>query len=264
MKSKIINIQGKDQEIFYSNSDSEFDNQIFEIFHMHNYGLYPKQKDGIYLDIGANVGMASLYFQPYAKMIYALEPNPVLYECLVKNTSKYDNIKTFNFGMGYADEKAALFADKDDSPPQTLFENPRNPAQQKQIVSLKRLDTFMEKEGIEKVDIMKIDIEGAEFAVLPSSSFANVAHKISVIIGEAHYNDYGCFAEAIPEILKEYGYYTTFVKLPVHNFIRTFHYTEPGRERIYAVPMDTLFYAYRVKNEELKKEDSGVKIQKGI
>lgn len=264
MKSKIVDIHGKGQEVFYTNSDSEFENQINEIYKLHNYGLFHRPKDGIYMDIGANVGMASMYFQRDAKQIYSLEPNPVLYEALVKNTSKYSNIKTFNVGIGFANEEATMFADNDDSPPQTLFENIRTEDPQTQVVTLKRLDTFMEENQIPYVNVLKIDVEGAEYAILPSSGFANVANRIDMIVGEAHYNDYGCFAECIPEILKEYGFETSFVKFPVPNFYRTFHYTEPGREKRYEVPMDTIFYARKTVGKMLKLNPQSDTIGVGI
>ena len=48
------------------------------------------------------------------------------------------------------------------------------------------LSTLFEKAGVEHVDFMKLDIEGAEFEVLGGDHLKKHAHKIDLIIGEAH------------------------------------------------------------------------------
>src|SRR3990167_10451341 len=73
--------------------------QISEIFIADQYSKGKIKKDMVIMDVGANIGLASLYFKDWAKTIYALEPNPRNYECLVENTKAYPHIKPFNVGL---------------------------------------------------------------------------------------------------------------------------------------------------------------------
>ena len=51
-------------------------------------------------------------------------------------------------------------------------------------VQVKTLATFMKDEGIDHIDILKIDIENGEDEVFTAPDFKDVASKISFIIGE--------------------------------------------------------------------------------
>ena len=54
------------------------------------------------IDIGANIGLFSLFVNQYCKnpKIYAFEPSPVVYDLLKANCDAYgQNIKTFNCGV---------------------------------------------------------------------------------------------------------------------------------------------------------------------
>jgi hypothetical protein len=53
-------------------------------------------------------------------------------------------------------------------------------------VQTRTLGEVFKEYAIEHVDFMKMDIEGAEFDVLGSDSFDEVAGKIDVIMGETH------------------------------------------------------------------------------
>lgn len=57
------------------------------------------------------------------------------------------------------------------------------------------MDTFFEQNGIESVDFMKFDPEGAEELILYSEGFKKVAHKIIAIECEFHHGDW-------PELVK--------------------------------------------------------------
>jgi len=48
------------------------------------------------------------------------------------------------------------------------------------------LEKLFEDEKIEHCDLLKMDIEGTEYEVLGSDSFANVSPKIDAVVGETH------------------------------------------------------------------------------
>ena len=58
-----------------------------------------KIKNNTFVDVGANIGNHSLYFQKYFKNIKAFEPQKKIYKILKLNTEDFKNIKIFNYGL---------------------------------------------------------------------------------------------------------------------------------------------------------------------
>jgi FkbM family methyltransferase len=55
--------------------------------------LFNDRRDLVFLDIGANVGIVSIYAVPYCKRIVAVEPAPSTFETLQRNTKDYPMIE---------------------------------------------------------------------------------------------------------------------------------------------------------------------------
>lgn len=202
MKYAKIKVNGKDTKIAYSITKSELEDQVYEIFHEGHY-KDAKIKDGIIFDVGANSGLASLYFAETAKMVYAFEPNPEIFEALKENTKGHKNIKIFNKGISYMKQKLPLFAAKEGDQPQTMYVTE---ADMKMLMcDFTTIEQVMEDENIKHIDALKIDVEGAEYLIFPDESFKRIADKIDVIVGEGHYViKLGLFPQLIPLMLEEY------------------------------------------------------------
>lgn len=201
---------GKWQKIKVVANEDETKHQLAEIFGEQHYKKGLIKKDMVIVDIGANIGCSVLYFQPWAKVIYAIEPVPYCYYCLVENTKKFSNVKTFNHGIFTVNGEMWLTGGTEDSPPQTTYQESRFV----QPINIKRLDTFFEENKIDHVDLLKIDCEGAEYEIFLDDGFKNVANKIDYIIGEAH-NVPTISPEFLPNILKAVGFDAEF--LPFDN-----------------------------------------------
>lgn len=233
---------GKKTKIYYPVSDDEFKNQIQEIYINENYGFYLPE-DGVYFDLGANVGMASLYFANWAKKIYAVEPNPTIYKALVKNTKHLGNkIETFNVAIANGTGKEMMYG-ADDDLPQTFW-NHSNSSTGTMVDCMSSID-FFNKHNIPHIDLMKVDIEESEYVIFPDPKFGEVTKNIDAIVGEAHSARNGGFPEIIPELLKEWGYETTWPKLKTKNYLRFFDYTDisTGQKKRYEYEMSTIFLA---------------------
>ena len=112
------------------------------------------------VDAGANVGYSAAFFSsvyPEAT-IYALEPELKNYEMLVENTNLTKNIVPLNIALWKTSEDLYLQNETADPWAFQFGENP-NKAQKTRAVSL--VDLMTEQE-IKNIDILKIDIEGAE------------------------------------------------------------------------------------------------------
>jgi FkbM family methyltransferase len=124
---------------------------------------------GVFLDIGANIGAITIPITKARPLSTAVcvEADPNIYQLLKDNLERNDsrNVRTFSCVAGSADDKPISFyrapeekfgmgsiARQFDVPPITL--------------KLWMVDTLLAEMDIETVDVIKIDVEGAELGVL--------------------------------------------------------------------------------------------------
>ena len=233
---------GKPTTLYYPIPFKHFKYQVTEILEAEQYKAGRIKCDTL-VDIGANIGMASLYFKDYAKHIYAVEPSPECYEALVLNTKSYPKIKTYQLAISSNCDKMPLYTDNDGTVPQTIY--PYSPTAEI-LVDAVDFPTFMERAGINHIDIMKIDTEGAEYVIFPSLAFQKVVDKIDLIVGELHFVARG-FPDAVMQILSEYGFKTEYIQTNPKNFVRLFNYNESwsGYSHQWEIGYDTIFVARR-------------------
>lgn len=236
---------GKKQRFMFPIREPHLRNQISEIFFDQHYKPGRRKKNSTIIDLGANIGLASLYLKDWAKHIYAIEPSPEIYKALVENTKKYKNISTHELAITNRTGRNIMYAPTLTDMPQTLVE--RDSPQKSIIVKTMTMEDFFKKNKIKHVDVLKIDIEEGEFGIFPDASFAAVADKIDFIVGESHHGI--SFPEALIPILGEYGYEVKFPKLKNHNCERSVHYKNihTGEEKKYSYLCSTIFTAERKK-----------------
>jgi len=158
-----------------------------ELYRDKVYDKYLADKSDLtILDIGANIGLCTYYFSPFAKQVISIEPATEHFETLNKMVefNKLDNVKTVNAALGTEDGV------------QTFYHNTNTtmyslmPAVKDQDttedVEVIRFDTLFERMGLKHVDFIKLDVEGSECEILAGEGFDNVADKIDMILGEWH------------------------------------------------------------------------------
>jgi FkbM family methyltransferase len=138
---------------------------------------YLNLEDKVVVELGANLGVYTIYFSTATGKggkVYSFEPNPIIFNLLEKNIkiNNCDNVKLFNFGVGESDNKL-IFISK-----QFVFETGSfDKSIQEKLkkdkfgyktwdINVKKLDTVKDSDIKEKVDFMKIDIEGMEMEAL--------------------------------------------------------------------------------------------------
>jgi len=232
-----IKLKKTDKEEFYTPLDQQhFSDQYSEIFIIEEYKPALRKKDMVILDIGANMGLSILYFAPYAKMVYGLEPSAAHYKALEANVKDLTNVKIYPFGISSHTGKDLLISNGDGFIPESIYGDGKT----REEVEMVTLDKFMADEKIDHVDVMKIDTEGSEYEILTSKGFLNVADKIDFIIGEGHYLG-NLDPRLIPLILAGAGFETKF--LPIKNITRKVQSVETGIS--YEIGLETLFIAER-------------------
>lgn len=143
-------------------------------FEQVSYGLWEKlaRKSDVIFDIGANTGIYSLVANSVnpASAIYAFEPVKRVFEKLEENRE----LNNFDFisieeGLSNYDGEAVIF-DIERDHVYSVTVNKNLYAKDEKVIEtripVKRLDTFIEENGVKKIDLMKIDVETHEPEVL--------------------------------------------------------------------------------------------------
>jgi len=128
------------------------------------------------LDIGSNIGLISLYLLSQKKdlKIYAFEPSPIPFKNLFTTifANKLENrLVLENVAISDNNDDATFVIHGDDgSSGDGLIETNRSLVVGEKIsVQTKKIDDWWEKNEKPKIDLIKIDIEGAELLALRGS-----------------------------------------------------------------------------------------------
>lgn len=154
------------------------------------YYLPDALKPGVILDIGSNIGTSILFFHerfPDAK-IYGFEPHPETFRILEKNVAGIPSVRIFNYGLGAANADVSVPFDGADFSRFTLaklsggeWSGPLSPT----ACVVKHAGEVVNGLGLTKVDLIKIDCEGAEYDVLTSLP-SDLLSQCKWIVGEMH------------------------------------------------------------------------------
>jgi FkbM family methyltransferase len=150
------------------------------------------KKIKIIFDLGANIGIESVRFRklfPLAQII-SIEPNKSNFEILKKNLSQHNFIKYFNLAIWNNKTKLKLKSYGNSSTSfsyeelKSLSKNESTLMSNDEIfVDAETIDNLMKTLSISEIDILKIDVEGAEKYIFDNSSDKWIS-KINIIIAE--------------------------------------------------------------------------------
>lgn len=135
------------------------------------------------LDAGGNIGMASLYFSslfPECE-IFAVEPDSDNFKALQKNTSNYSNIKALQGGVWYTNEPLQITRNEGLSAGLVL----KTAEEATEKVNGYTIEKLMEIFQLEYIDILKIDVEGAEKEIFEKGNIDWLS-KVGIIVIELH------------------------------------------------------------------------------
>lgn len=123
--------------------------------------------DAICLDIGANIGTISLCLSnlAYDGMVYAFEASKNNYIYLLKNIGKNDINNIEPLHLGIYDKKCSMDIQYIEEFAGGAFMNTTGATDVRSImetIHCVSLDEWIEEKGLTRLDIMKLDIEGAE------------------------------------------------------------------------------------------------------
>jgi FkbM family methyltransferase len=176
-------------------------------------------------DLGANVGDVAVEYRklfPQAR-VYAFEPLPDLLEILnnkvcgdnhilVQAVAVADTVGTATFHVNAKSDTSSLLGTDLSQVPDSY----RNVQRTERVIEVPivTLDRFCEEHSIEQVDLLKLDIQGAEYSALRGASRLLAEQRIGIIYTETFllpfYKDQPLLGD-ICKLLGQYGY-------QIHNF----------------------------------------------
>jgi FkbM family methyltransferase len=121
----------------------------------------------VVLDIGANVGLLTRHFCRMAGAtgkVLAFEPDPTNFRCLEYNTRRFKNVELFQAAISDAAGPSSLNLDPVSGMGHSLFK--QGEANETVAVDCIVMDRFLAKRELSRIDLIKIDVEGAELHVL--------------------------------------------------------------------------------------------------
>jgi len=170
---------------------------------------YRVQEGDIVLDAGAFVGLYTLSVADKAGLVIAVEPNIASYIFLINNV-KMNNlvskIITYNVALGDFEGNAILYIEDWLAGGSTLFNSWHADYGHRLKISVKvvKLDDILNNIGIDRVDLMKIDVEGAELMVLRGSIDRLKRRLIKRLVMEIHLDVVS--VKDVKSYLEKYGY----------------------------------------------------------
>ncbi len=160
-----------------------------QIFIGHDYAFNITRQPKTIVDAGANIGIASIYFSntfPSSRII-AIEPEKSNFEILKRNVGPYENIIPVCGALWHENRMIHLV---DPGLGKWGFMTHENDGDNKNYgdlcheISGITVDMIMKEYGIDHIDILKMDIEGAEREVFRNASAW--IEKVDVLIVELH------------------------------------------------------------------------------
>lgn len=164
--------------------------------------------DDVVIEAGANMGSETLLIARLAPQgkVYGFEPNPYTFERLKINVSinELGNAMVYDLALGEKDSTIQFNIYPKDFCNSGMSSKYMETSNTRKIdVVQKTLDTFVQAEGLEKIDFIKMDIQGAEMDMLLGSSITITKFKPTIFTEACEpYND----TKLLYRKLKEWGY----------------------------------------------------------
>lgn len=140
----------------------------------------------VFIDIGANIGIYTLLASKHIRKdgkVFAFEPSDWAYNRLKENLklNETNNVEVFKLAVSNFTGSKQFYVCEDDAY-NSLISTPMKQVQKVTKIKSIRLDDFCLENNIKDIDIIKIDVEGADFLVLMGAgNILNSEHSPIII-----------------------------------------------------------------------------------
>jgi autotransporter strand-loop-strand O-heptosyltransferase len=222
----ILDLENKNNDFEWLKIDNSFEDSVKkEIFENKIYEKVKEVSEGdIVVDLGASVGpfvMSILNKNP--KHVYAVESSLEMFSTLKSNMKNYKNVTCLNYAI---DNNGADFCENDFS---YIF---HDKSYECKAITFK---TLLNKLNINKIDFLKIDIEGSEYGLFSEDCLNILKSNVKFLVAEFHLgnndfkNKFRDFRDTAINKFKNYNIYSldgADIKWDLYNDHFLQYYTE--------------------------------------
>jgi FkbM family methyltransferase len=161
----------------------------------------------IVFDVGANLGQSIEEFRRYfaRPTIHSFEPSPGTFEELRRRSAGVPDLKLNNAALGSRAESRTFLENK--CPDMSSFLEPSvdcwGAIEQRRPVEVWTLDDYCDREGVDRIDILKSDTQGYDLEVLRGAEAMIRRQAIHLIYMEIIFSD---MYKGLPRLDEIYGF----------------------------------------------------------
>jgi len=171
----------------------------------------PIEKDDVVVDIGANIGLFTVYAASRTQnAVYAFEPSPGNFEAFKQNirANRLNNVIPFQAAVSNVSGIEQFF-DSAENPVSCTLKSASSRTAGKCIeVRSTTLQDIIDSNNLERIDFLKMDCEGSEGLILESTS-KDCLHRIRKIAMEFHDHISKLKHDDIRQLLQRAGFITS-------------------------------------------------------
>lgn len=155
------------------------------------------------LDCGAHHGrVAREYAAAFpSATIHSFEPTPATFEVLKRNVGSHPRIKPVNAAVGATEGTLDFYIAPFEQANSLLPRHPGHPELEKKVqVRVRRLDDYCREQGIDRVDVLKLDVEGYEGPALTGCGRLLDDGRVRAIVAETRFDSGGGANTTFPDL----------------------------------------------------------------
>lgn len=158
----------------------------------HEYGvLFRRPNLSTVLDVGANIGLFSIYMSPICGHIYAIEPTPSHFALLQEVTADFPNIQPINMALSNSVGDVDFFISRENSTMNTLVQQINEVYDRSVRIPACDIEHMLNHLDLDHVDLVKLDIEGSESVCITPDLVKAVRDRVDCWFVECHGNPVG-------------------------------------------------------------------------
>ncbi len=187
----------------------------------------------VFVDIGANVGYYSLLANKRvgdSGRVLSFEANPVTAKKMRENMqlSGAEQVELFEIALSDKDTEVQIFCPKDETHGFASMRNQGWREADSYFVPSKRLDDIL-PEGLTRLDLIKIDVEGAELLVFSGSAETIKKYKPAILL------------ELNKEAAENFGYDTLEIVKLLISYNQSYRIKFIDTNSVFPITLDALF-----------------------
>lgn len=182
---------------------------FYHIFFYDHYKINLKFQPETIIDAGANIGLATIYFAnkyPKSKII-SIEPENSNFKMLEKNILNYPNVKAIKKALSNLSNQVLNIVDKGYGKWGFITELKEESSGYNltNCIETVTIEDIMKEENFKIIDILKIDIEGAEKELFESNTLFWLPRTRCIIIELHDWMKKGC-SKSVFEAITKYNF----------------------------------------------------------